>query len=527
MPGEPAQDMDMGDQGEEPNDVDMHFIGSCELHDDLGTLQPEFDDSVSHLLLTQMGSSGRSYKRDFTRAAKQIVSEIYSPPRVTALIKQLRSRHFLPGYAFDLTTTDPEDGLPWDFSIAAKRERARKLLREQKPYLLVGSTMCTAFCTWQALNYARSNDRAGMARAYAEAVLHMNFVAELYAEQVAGGRYFLHEHPDRASSWQLECIRDVLGLPNVQRVTGDQCMYGAQIQSGPDRGEPVNKPTGFMTNSDELARVLNTRCTGQGGMCSRPAGGKHVHCSGKHAREAAKYPRGLCKAIHRGIRNQLRADNLLKNGCFGVQVPDEDAEVEQNLRGPAQGFSGRYKDDLTGQVLHDESVRAARAKELDYFCSKGVWKKMPQNVARSLTGRAPISVRWVDVNKGDDLNPNYRSRLVARQLKALDKSGDSFFAPAPPLEALRTVLSLTMTKIGDHVPDWDGASSTRCQISLVDIKRAYFNAKVDPRDPRPLSSCQKRTLTLVLCARGYCGTCTARGWRPTAGRRSIALSSSA
>ena len=79
-------------------------------------------------------------------------------------------------------------------------------------------------------------------------------------------------------------------------------------------------------------------------------------------------------------------------------------------------------------------VRQARAKELDYFVGEGVWKKMPKSAARALSGCAPISVRWVDVNKFDDMNPNYRLRLVARQLKALDKSGDSFFAPGPPLK---------------------------------------------------------------------------------------------
>ena len=98
-------------------------------------------------------------------------------------------------------------------------------------------------------------------------------------------------------------------------------------------------------------------------------------------------------------------------------------------------------------------VREARATELAFFHSKRVWIKVPQGEARRQTGRPPVSVRWVDVNKGDDLTPNYRSRLVARQLKARDTSGQSFFAPAPPLEALRTVLSMAMSRIGSHVPD--------------------------------------------------------------------------
>ena len=57
-------------------------------------------------------------------------------------------------------------------------------------------------------------------------------------------------------------------IPGVQRVVGDQCQYGAQIQKGPDRGEPIKKPIGSITNFEELAGALNTRCSGTGGMCS-------------------------------------------------------------------------------------------------------------------------------------------------------------------------------------------------------------------------------------------------------------------
>ena len=121
----------------------------------------------------------------------------------------------------------------------------------------------------------------------------------------------------------------------------------------------------------------------------------------------------------------------------------------------------------------------ARAKELKYFCEKGVWIKRPRQEAFAMTGRAPISVRWVDVNKGDDLHPKYRSRLVARQLKATDRSGKSFFAPTPPLEALRTVISLAATTTGSWKPCYDPTSNRRTQIGMLDISRAYFNAKVD------------------------------------------------
>jgi len=81
-----------------------------------------------------------------------------------------------------------------------------------------------------------------------------------------------------------------------------------------------------------------------------------------HAKEAARYPRGLCQAILRGVAKQGRDDSLLKDGCFGMQVRDDDADVEGLIRSPSQGFSGKYKDDLTSQVLNDAMVKEARAK---------------------------------------------------------------------------------------------------------------------------------------------------------------------
>ena len=40
-----------------------------------------------------------------------------------------------------------------------------------------------------------------------------------------------------------------------------------------------------------------------------------------------------------------------------------------------------------------------------------------------------------------------------------------------------------MSRVGEHVPDWNPLSATRTQISLVDIKRAYFNAEISPEEP--------------------------------------------
>ena len=142
-----------------------------------------------------------------------------------------------------------------------------------------------------------------MDRARAAAEIQLNFVSELYQEQIDGGRYFLHEHPMWATSWQVASIAGICQQPGVQRVQGDQCQYGAEARSGPGQGQPIMKPTGFMTNSPMVARALSKRCMGQGGDCSRPEGGQHQACSGKHAKEVAKYPRKLCRAMIKGVRD--------------------------------------------------------------------------------------------------------------------------------------------------------------------------------------------------------------------------------
>ena len=156
--------------------------------------------------------------------------------------------------------------------------------------MLIGSPMCRAFCLWQYLNQIKSKDKDAMRKAYLEAVEHMRFVVRLYREQLDNGRYFLHEHPANATSWRLDFVEDLLQTPSVFRVVGDQCQYGAEAISGPRRGQPVKKPSGFMSNSVEVLNSLNRRCRGVKGACSRPKGGTHAPCWGKVAKEAAVYP---------------------------------------------------------------------------------------------------------------------------------------------------------------------------------------------------------------------------------------------
>ena len=163
--------------------------------------------------------------------------------------------------------------------------------------------------------------------------------------------------------------------------------------------------------------------------------------------------------------------------CFGRTLGEEDVlSIHQR--------DDRFVDDLTGLPLPPELCKAARQKEIDYFKSKGVWEIRSINEARQRMGRGPISVRWVETNKGDDVNPNIRSRLVAREIRTSGQ--EAIFAPAPPLESLRMVLSYAATELTGTAcpaPVRDDTSGERMQISLIDISRAYFNARTKDEEP--------------------------------------------
>ena len=188
-------------------------------------------------------------------------------------------------------------------------------------------------------------------RAYVEACQHIKFMASLYREQIDGGRYFLHDHQRSASSWALPCMQDLERRPGVSTVPADQYQYGFIMPTGPDTGRLAKKPTDFMSNSPEILRSLGRRCHAKAATFS---------VLGSTSKAMAKHPRELRRAMLRGLTHQLRVDGRLQPGCYGIQSQDDDCIRE--IYGPAQGYSGKYKDDLTGQVLKDSLVMEARKK---------------------------------------------------------------------------------------------------------------------------------------------------------------------
>ena len=92
-------------------------------------------------------------------------------------------------------------------------------------------------------------------------------------------------------------------------------------------------------------------------------------CSGRRARMAAIYHFDLCKAILIGFRNQMTSDGKCQTGMVGMLAEEDDTATvlhvgmteAQASRAEAEGEV--FHDDMTGQLLSPDLVRAARQKE--------------------------------------------------------------------------------------------------------------------------------------------------------------------
>ena len=72
-------------------------------------------------------------------------------------------------------------------------------------------------------------------------------------------------------------------------------------------------------------------------------------------------------------------------------------------------------DDVSGEQLDPRLVKAARALEMEFFKRLGVYTTVPRAEAfQSGVGKIILG-RWIDVNKGDSEQPDYRSRFVGKE----------------------------------------------------------------------------------------------------------------
>ena len=126
--------------------------------------------------------------------------------------------------------------------------------------------------------------------------------------------------------------------------------------------------------------------------------------------------------------------------------------------------------------MDPRKVAETKKEELKIAKEYNLYEKVPIEEGYQKTGKAPIGVRWVYVNKGDDEHPAYRARLCAKEVKAKDPYLEGVFVPTPPIEGLRLLLSLSFTAE-------DKKMESDC-IMVLNATRAHWHspANLAPED---------------------------------------------
>ena len=310
----------------------------------IGQLDPRWPHEVEarwpHEVEALLGTSIRD---GLVRSRPPLVdiAEVFSPPRVTEVAKMYG---LTAGDAMDLTTG-------WDFDLQTHRDRAMERVKAKRPKLIIGSPECTMYSSLQNLTPWSQAKEQKMRKARR----HLEFVCELYREQLRAGWWFLHEHPAAASSWKEQCILGMMRNPHVSTVVGDQCRFGLRNTSG-DGASWARKRTRFMSNAPEILREL-------GGLCR----GGHVHTPllNGSAKAAARYPPDLCRAICRGYIKQMRNREEGVKSLMQVSATDTTDEVPEHEEDHVDmGFAW---DDVNNKALNPKMVRDARREEMKYI----------------------------------------------------------------------------------------------------------------------------------------------------------------
>ena len=100
-------------------------------------------------------------------------------------------------------------------------------------------------------------------------------------------------------------------------------------------------------------------------------------------------------------------------------------------------------DDLIERPLDPVRVTSAKHEELTEMYRRQVWVERSVGDCYRDTGKPPNPVRWVVTNKGDELHPNVRCRLVAKHLAAKygGKDAEDLFVAMPSFELIKVCLS--------------------------------------------------------------------------------------
>ena len=131
----------------------------------------------------------------------------------------------------------------WDLGDEKQWNVAKQKILSDTPWLLVTSPPCSAFSSlnW-GLNYPKM-EKKDVEASLEKGRLHLRRSMEAIQMQITGKRYYLHEHPWSASSWQEPEVQKILEHRDNILIRADMCQFNLRVAKGPN-GPSARSPAG-------------------------------------------------------------------------------------------------------------------------------------------------------------------------------------------------------------------------------------------------------------------------------------------
>eukprot|EP00973_Karenia_brevis_P070042 9737672-Karenia_brevis.AAC.1 len=233
------------------------------------------EDMAGNVLWPRFGST---FRAGIAAARDKTLLEMFCPPRLVPYF----ASHGGAGLSKDLKTG-------WNGMLWEDRSKLLTWVELEMPEIVFGCPPCRMYSKLQMSNRTRV-DPAVFQVNLANADVLLDFQMHVFGKQLDGGRSFVFEHPDGASSWKKGSVRSVARREGVFVLLFDQCRYGLKDL----QGNPLKKRTKFMSNMISIWNEFGNKfcqCTVPHGQCQGQQDGLSV------ARHAEVYPPMLAEAL--------------------------------------------------------------------------------------------------------------------------------------------------------------------------------------------------------------------------------------
>ena len=149
-------------------------------------------------------------------------------------------------------------------------------------------------------------------------------------------------------------------------------------------------------------------------------------------------------------------DDFEEHSELTTEREQEQKNLEDKVCWADESDEPEFRDDRTGRPLDLVKVRAAREEELKEL-ERRVFVEADVEECVRVTGKKPIGVRWVDVDKGFGV---YRNRLVAKDFRPNSRVDDvqGLCGATLPLELVRLLLTNAAASSQGHAHrHWESA----------------------------------------------------------------------